>query len=213
MQKLKERFGGSTARSARLVFSLCLIFLMEFFARGQTSGGVVEWGAGYGYSIQSVPKEGQSKVTAVALGSSGFTLALKLDGSVFGWGENGSNQTVVPIEAQSGVTAIAAGYVHSVALKNNGVIAWGYGGDGRTTVPPEAQSGVVAISAGYAHTLALKSDGSVVAWGETGPVPAQALSGVKAIAAGLFHDLILKNDGTVFAWGGSTTVERTCPPG
>ena len=74
-----------------------------------------------------------------------------------------------PLEAQSGVTAIAAGDAHIVALKNDGsVVAWGRGFDRQTTVPVAAQSGVTAIAAGGAHTVALKNDGTMLAWGANG---------------------------------------------
>ena len=58
----------------------------------------------------------------------------------------------------SGVTAIAAGGSHSLALKGDGsVVAWGCGGGsdfGQCSVPSDL-SGVTAISAGYSHSLAL----------------------------------------------------------
>jgi hypothetical protein len=43
-------------------------------------------------------------------------VALKNDGSVVAWGYNGFGETNVPMAAQSGVTAIAAGGYHTVAL-------------------------------------------------------------------------------------------------
>ena len=118
-------------------------------------------------------------------------------------------QCTVPGEATSGVSAIAAGGFHSLALKGGGVIAWGCGIDtGACSVPGAATSGVTAIAAGPYHSLALKQDGSVVAWGcrdgnDYGQcnVPAAASSGVKAIAAGGSHSLALKKDGSVVAWG------------
>ena len=48
-------------------------------------------------------------MTAIAAGMS-HSLALK-DGRVIAWGFNDSGQATVPVEAQSGVTAIAAGSV------------------------------------------------------------------------------------------------------
>jgi alpha-tubulin suppressor-like RCC1 family protein len=56
---------------------------------------------------------------------------LKQDGSVVAWGcgrDTNFGQCAVPPAASSGVTAIAAGLFHSLALKQDGsVIAWGCG--------------------------------------------------------------------------------------
>ncbi len=101
---------------------------------------------------------------------------------------------------------MAAGYYHTVVLKNNGtVVAWGWNAYGQTYVPVAAQSGVTAMAAGYYHTVALKNDGTVVAWGDNSygqtTVPGAAQNGVTAIAAGALHTVALKNDGTVVLWG------------
>ena len=124
-------------------------------------------------------------------------------GTVVAWGRNDYGQTSVPV-GLSGVTAIAGGGLHTVALKNDGtVVAWGYNSDGQTSVPV-GLSGVTAIAAGDDHTVALKNDGTVVAWGRNvegqTSVPV-GLSGVTAIAVGGYHTVALKNDGTVVAWG------------
>jgi len=123
-------------------------------------------------------------------------------GVVVAWGDDTYGQSTVPVGLW-GVTAISAGFHHSLALKSNGtVVAWGVNADGETNVPA-GLSGVTAITAGYAHSLALKSNGTVVAWGVNGngqtDVPV-GLSGVTAIAAGGYHSLALKSDGTVVAW-------------
>ena len=56
----------------------------------------------------------------------------------------------------SGITAIAAGYHHSLALKDDGtVVGWGDNYYGQAT-PPAGLSGVTAIAAGSYHSLALK---------------------------------------------------------
>src|SRR6185503_16976613 len=93
-------------------------------------------------------------------------------------------ETTVPVAAQSGVRAIAAGEYYTVALKADGsVVAWGRNDSGQTTVPVAAQSGVTAVAAGWRHAVALKADGTVVAWGRndlgqtTVPVAAQRSDG------------------------------------
>jgi hypothetical protein len=61
--------------------------------------------------------------------------------AVVAWGDNSYGQTTVPVEAQSGVKAIAAGLVHTVALKSDGsVVAWGNNDYGQIDVPLAAQS-------------------------------------------------------------------------
>jgi hypothetical protein len=140
-------------------------------------------------------------------------------GAVAEWGYNFwvYGQTDVPVAAQSGVTAIAAGYSLTVALRNDGaVVVWGFNGQGQTMVPVTAQSGVTGIAAGNFHIVAVKSDGSVVAWGSNDygqtTVPPAAQSGVTAIAAGARHTVALKGDGSVVAWGDNDHGQTTVPP-
>ena len=111
-------------------------------------------------------------------------------------GNDVQGQGSVPPGAGSGVRAIAAGSLHNLALRTNGVVvAWGYGETGQTNVPPAIQGNAVAIAAGLLHSVALLADGSVVAWGDDGnrqtTVPAAARSRVAAIAAGTYHTLAL----------------------
>jgi hypothetical protein len=67
----------------------------------------------------------------------------------------------------SGVTAIAAGDFHSLALKSDGsVLAWGCADGanyGQCTVPAGAGSGVTAIAAGTTQSLALDTAGGTTA--------------------------------------------------
>jgi len=137
-------------------------------------------------------------------------------GRVVAWGENNSGAATVPIEAKSGIIAVAAGYYHSLALKEDGsVLAWGWNGYGQTSVPAGLND-VVAISAGLYHSVALKQDGTVVCWG-AGVTPVEPgfswndergqsatpanLSGVVAISAGGYHTVALKDDGSIVSWG------------
>lgn len=109
-------------------------------------------------------------------------------GTAYGWGENDSGQagsgtpgtdvlTPAPVAGLSGVTQVAGGYEHALALLSDGTVrAWGensYGqlGNGTTTesltpVPVSGLSGVVAVAAGGENSFALLANGTVVAWGD-----------------------------------------------
>jgi large repetitive protein len=137
----------------------------------------------------------------------------------------------------AGVTALAAGAEHSLALAEDGTVwAWGNNDHGQlgngTTIPSNlpaavpALARVAAIAAGAEHSLALAEDGTVWAWGgnwagqlgdgtdtdSRRPVRVSTssghLAGVVAIAAGRAYSLALKGDGTVWIWGGQSFGRR-----
>jgi len=166
------------------------------------------------------------------------SLAIKNDGTVWTWGwglfgelGNGTNALFGPlpvqVSSQTGITAIAAGYFHSLAVKNDGTVwSWGRNSSGQlgignfsdSNIPIQVVTltGITAVAGGIGHSLALKNDGTVWAWGEntigelgTGsnamsnfPLQVSTLSEIVAIAAGEHHSLAVRNDGTVWTWGG-----------
>jgi alpha-tubulin suppressor-like RCC1 family protein len=184
----------------------------------------------------------RTRVTAVAAGN-GFSLAVSAAGNVRAWGYNGNGElgdgtttdSDLPVKVKlpigTTVTAVAAGFDHSLALTSTGVVlAWGknrYGqlGDGtmkrsllpvRVSLPTGVQ--VVAIAAGSYYSLALTSTGSVLAWGNNAvgelgdgtsgpssdvPVAVSLPPGapVTAIAAGGGHSLAVTSTGSMVAWG------------
>lgn len=104
----------------------------------------------------------------------------------------------------TGLTAVAVGTRHTVALKDDGTVAcWGGNEVGQCNPPPDLRD-VVSIACGDAHTVALRRDGTVVTWGDVsgglGEVPPD-LQSVTAIGAGPRHSLAVQADGTVRAWG------------
>lgn len=140
------------------------------------------------------------------------TLAFK---QVAAWGASQSGQCNVPL-GLTNIAAIAAGFVHSLALRGDGkLVAWGDNSGGQTNLPVGVGN-VVAVAAGGYHSLALQSDGKVVAWGFNGSgqtdVP-ERLSNVVAVAAGGDHSLALRGDGTVVAWGFNGNGETKVPVG
>ncbi|MBS1829999.1 MAG: Ig-like domain-containing protein [Acidobacteria bacterium] len=164
---------------------------------------------------------------------------IRAQGTVSAWGSNSAGvlgngtKDPFPVPAQisgfSGVTAVAQGLYHAIALKSDGTVwTWGdtqYGQLGipsvtRSNVPLQVPglTGVIAIAAAREHSLALKSDGTVWGWGRNDlgqlggisdfpftPEQIPSLTGVIAVAAGSYHNLALKSDGTVSVWGNNSS--------
>jgi alpha-tubulin suppressor-like RCC1 family protein len=203
---------------------------------GSNLEGELGNGSPAAYSNVPVQVVSLAGVTSVASGMQ-HALALRNDGTVWAWGYNGFGQlgTVnpagfsnIPLEVNgiAGITAIAGGAYHSLALKGNGEVwAWGYNGSGElgngtntnspAPVAVTGLTGVVAIACGNSFSVALRNDGTVWAWGgnlegELGnggntasfvPVQVTGLTSVTAIGCGVYHALAVRNDGTVWSWG------------
>jgi hypothetical protein len=132
-----------------------------------------------------------------------------------GWGNPDYGQRSIP-ELFCEVTAVEAGYTHTLVLKSDGTVVDFSSYNGYV---PAGLSGVRALTTSKSflyHVLALMNDGTVVGWGENGSgqatIPA-GLSGVTAISAGVGYSLALKNDGTVVAWGYNHFGQAIVPPG
>jgi alpha-tubulin suppressor-like RCC1 family protein len=105
--------------------------------------------------LTNIPLAAQSGVAAIA-GGGAFSLALKTNGAVIGWG-GGSAATNVPVALTAGVTKIAAGEAHGLALKDGGVVAWGSNTYGQCDVPDSLTNGVEDVAAGGFFSVALKA--------------------------------------------------------
>jgi alpha-tubulin suppressor-like RCC1 family protein len=180
---------GVRAVSAGASHSLALLANGTVMAWGGNESGQLGTG-NLKSSAVPVSVKGLTGVTAIAAGAN-FSLALLSNGTVEAWGSDESGQLAngtigeeevlsnVPVQVGTltGVTAIAAGAEHGLALmSDHTVMAWGednYGeiGDGaiqprqETPVAVTGLSGVAAISAGTGDSVALLSNGSAVAWG------------------------------------------------
>ncbi|MCK5161779.1 MAG: hypothetical protein KAQ99_09425, partial [Candidatus Aureabacteria bacterium] len=126
---------------------------------------------------------------AVSLASIPYahSLALKSDGTVWGWGRNelyelgiGSTEdSLVPIGPLdlSDIVSIKTGHHHGLALKSDGTVwSWGYNWYGQLGLGPDAPdqpvpaqipglNDIINIGSGAYHSFAVKSDGTVLAWG------------------------------------------------
>jgi alpha-tubulin suppressor-like RCC1 family protein len=164
-----------------------------------------ELGAGYKDNWEPAPVTvaGLSNVSSVAA-AYGFSLALRLDGSVVAWGGNvfgqlGDGTRVqsdgpVAVSGLSNVTAIAAAGSHAMALIGDGTVrVWGsneYGELGNGELNP-------------LERINKKGEKETTMVGSASTVPRQVpgLSGVVAIASGLGIDFALLADGSLMAWG------------
>jgi len=100
---------------------------------------------------------GLTNVIAVAAGGQHF-LALKDNGTVVAWGDNGSGQTNVP-PGLSNIVAVAGGGSFSLALRQDGtVIGWGDTNYNETSIPA-GLSNVIGIAGAGNNALALIGSG------------------------------------------------------
>jgi alpha-tubulin suppressor-like RCC1 family protein len=158
---------------------------------GQVPGGITP------VQVKGVGGTGVLGNIVQVTGGEGHSLALDANGNVYAWGMNDhgqlglgrsdTNPNAEPFQVPglSNIVAIAAGYRHSMALRNDGtVFAWGFNSTGQlgqgtigsnttcacnptpTAVP--GLSGVTAIEAGHEFSLAVRNDGTVHAWGANG---------------------------------------------
>jgi len=158
-------------------------------------------------------------------------LALKSDGSLWGWGNNGSGQIAQPTPTNFNVpvrigrekwSQISAGASHSLALKSDGSL-WAWGQNDRGQVGDGTKSNKFTptlispdrdwkwVEAGNFNSFALKADGSLWGWG-LDPItggssdtfsPQQLDPGTNwvALSAGDYVLLAVKSDGTLWLRG------------
>lgn len=179
-------------------------------------------------------------VLAIASGDQ-HSLFLYEDGTVWAAGSNSfgqlgiddesgrSRETPVQVVGLDSVVAVAAGSIHSLALRDDGSVwAWGSNARGqigtgslREALKPTRVERLstfddsVAIAANDQNSFALRSDGTVWAFGDNTfgtlgapstpgsrvPVPVVGLDNVVQIAAGNKFGVALRANGSVWAWG------------
>jgi len=150
--------------------------------------GTNEWGE---RTNSHIPIQmGRDTNWASVSAGSGFTVAIRTDGTLWAWGRKTSfdfyettsiivtdyGNTPIQIGTATNWTSVFAGDSHTVALKNDGSLwAWGsnmYGqlGDGTVIdrlVPIRigTDSDWASVSTGFNFTMAIKADNTLWAWG------------------------------------------------
>jgi alpha-tubulin suppressor-like RCC1 family protein len=169
-------------------------------------------------SDQITQKDKKTKLKYISTGYN-FSLGVKEDGSVIGWGNNSSG-CVSGTNNLSDIVKTSNGMFHAMALTAGGkVVCWGENIAGQTSVPANLDGQVIAISAGGTFSAALKQDGTVVIWGDYSLInsntikPTRGNNNIVKISAGGRHIVALKDDGTVVAWGENYTGQCDVPAG
>ncbi|MGH9893923.1 MAG: RCC1 domain-containing protein, partial [bacterium] len=212
------------------------------WAWGYNSDGQLGIGsAGDHFGGEPVPIEvqGVHNIQAIAAGER-HSLALKLDGTVWAWGDgargavgSGSDEdSVLPVEVQGlpRIRAIAAGNGSSLAVGVDGSVwIWGalFPAQGEALVPVQVAglSNIRAIATRNYAALAVDDEGRVWGWGRNlagqlgdgtttdrvMPVVAQGLPTVIEVALRNYRAFGLTADGTVWQWGDSSSDEPQAP--
>jgi alpha-tubulin suppressor-like RCC1 family protein len=192
-----EGLSGVTAVAAGEEHTLALLAGGTVMAWGNNERG--QLGTGNAHSSDTpVAVKNLSGVTAIAANGE-FSIALKSDGTVVTWGDDEHDQlgnqaiaeeeseaieeeghystSPVTVDGLTGVTAIAAGETHALALLGDGtVVAWGEDNEGQlgngtlepmvgepTQVP--GLSNVATIAAGEKDSAAILASGALMTWG------------------------------------------------
>ncbi len=233
---------GIVAVAAGAIHSMALNSAGTVWTWGDNDYAQLGSGTVGGQQNTPVQVNGVSGVVSIGTSANSWgSLVLKSDGTVWSWGElwNTSvneNGTPANLNAQLGTptqvsgisnsVAIAAGYDHDLALKNDGTVwAWGgneYGqfGAGPTaycTTPVQVNglSNVASMATGDTFCLAADDEQHVWAWGQNyygqlgdgtttaqmAPAQVNGLNEVIAVAAGGGQSLALDGQGHVWAWG------------
>ena len=150
------------------VLSICRLLL----AAGEP-GWVIAWG-GFGSGVATGVSSNYQAVGTLAIGGQTLTnivsvaaggshgLALRMDGTVVGWGWDFYGQATVPV-GLTNVVSIAAGENLSMALKLDGTVSvWGENEDSwQTNI--DKYINIAAISAGGRRSVAALTSGGTIA--------------------------------------------------
>ena len=108
----------------------------EISAAIRSDGALLVWGSNY-YGQCNVPAF-PAGLTCVEIAMAWHCIARLSDGSALGWGSNNWGQCNVPaLPPGTTYTAVAAGFIHSAAIRSDGtIVAWGSNIYHQCEVPP-----------------------------------------------------------------------------
>jgi PKD repeat protein len=142
------------------------------------------------------------------------SIALRADGTIVAWGDNGYGQCNVP--AGNGYGVIAAGSLHNLAVQygqqTNPVVCWGDNRFGQCIPPPPDE--YTNVAAGDGFSTVATDVGKVYAWGDDtyGQTNVPSPNNYDLISSGTRHTLATTY-GKLAAWGDNSYGECNVPAG
>lgn len=205
---------------------------------GRGDLGMLGSGSGTITYRSSPVQVGSNSWTSIGGGTS-HVLAVRSDGTLWGWGD-GTRYQLTLTSAVYSWSQIQSGDNHTVAIRSDGTLwAWGSGilGDGtyyqkRSSPVQIGTSSWKQVSAGRDHTVAIRSDDMLFTWGDNlfgqvgddtvtfTPAPYQlGTDSWTQVSAGRYYTMAVRSDGGLFAWGRNkygqfgdgTTTNRSSP--
>jgi len=171
----------------------------------------------YLMTTQTIDVTSWKDIVSVSVGTL-HTLGLKSDGTVVctnfitpdkvlpNFAENSFDKGQLNVSDWTNIVAVAAGYQHSVGLRDDGtVVAVGDNSYGQCEVSEWKE--IIQIAAGQKHTVGLKRDGTVVSTkvpaseGDDGQCNTDSWTNITYIATGSLTTIGVRKDGTVVAAG------------
>lgn len=199
----------------KFAFTILVIVLSAsaFAAAPVNRGPLTEWG----YTNQIHGRAGAIALLTNAVQASAdetWSLALRSDGSLFGWGQNAYAQTNVP--AGTNYVYSDAGWRHGLAISNNGgMVEWSDYITNWTTAKPNLNN-VWKVNGADLHSVALTSNNIAYFWGQRTAVTSHAaVSNCVDIATTWYHTICLLADGTISIVGqdvGGNAGHYVAPP-
>ncbi|MHB8977459.1 MAG: RCC1 domain-containing protein [Trichloromonadaceae bacterium] len=160
-------------------------------------------------------------ITKLAVGA-GFTVVLKDDGTVWGWGEN-YGLTPKMVNGLTRMISVTATNETAYALKDDGTVwecqgSYFPGQEDNVTykgIQVSGLSSVVEAVGGSGHVHAVRSDGTVWSWGDNNkgqlgdgttiprsyPVMLSTVSNIISISSGGLSSIAMGLDGSIWTWG------------